>query len=34
MNPLLLDPSETFKGASPRGLAARKVSNFQLPVYY
>jgi hypothetical protein len=33
MHPLLLDPSQTFKGTSPQGLVARKVSNAQLPVY-
>ena len=33
MNPLLLDPSETSKGAIPQGLAARKVSNTPLPVH-
>lgn len=33
MNPLLLDPFESFEGASPQGLAARKVSNIQPPVY-
>jgi hypothetical protein len=34
MNPLLLDPSETLiKGASPQGLAARKVSNTQLLIH-
>ena len=29
MNPLLLDPFESFEGASPQGLAARKVGNTQ-----
>jgi hypothetical protein len=33
MNPLLLDPSETIKGASPQGLAGRKVSNTRLSVH-
>lgn len=33
MNPLLLDPSQTFKGTSPQGLVPRKVSNAQLSVF-
>ena len=29
MNPLLLDPSQSFEGASSLGIAGRKVSNTQ-----
>ena len=32
MDPLLLDPSETFEGANPQGIAGRKVRNTQLLV--